>query len=106
MIACIVFWSCCRLGELLIDTKPDPKAHILRSMSIRHGIAANGLKFVNLDIPRTKTKVDGDTINLSDSVCHCSPISAFEHHLASNINISPNAPLFSFKTAEKSWLPM
>jgi len=66
-IVCITFWSCCRLGELLINTKPDPKAHILQSMSIRHGVAANRMKFINFDVPHTKTKADGDTINLSDS---------------------------------------
>jgi len=27
-LACIMFWCCCHLGELLIDTKFNPQAHV------------------------------------------------------------------------------
>jgi len=30
----------------------------------------------------------------------------FKHHLTSNINIPPSAPLFAFKTANRQWAPM
>jgi len=105
-IACVAFWCCCRLGELLIDTPFDPKAHISQSTDIRWGISSNGSRYVNFDVPQTKTKADGDTINISDSTCECSATVAFEHHLSSNIDIPPNAPLFAFETADKSWSPM
>ena len=67
---------------------------------------ANRMKFVNFNVPRTKTKAEGDTINLSDSACNCSAINAFEHYLSSNMDIPPDAPLFAFETVEKSWSPM
>jgi len=55
MLVCIAFWSCCRLRELLIDSKFDPLAHVARSTDLTRGIAANGTKFVNFTIPCTKT---------------------------------------------------
>jgi len=105
-LACIAFWSCCRLGELLIDSKFDPLAHVAHSTDITRGIAANGTKYVNFTIPRTKTNENGAKINLSDSTCDCSSIAAFEHHLSSNSIIPSTAPLFAFETSDGSWAPM
>src|SRR5882724_12048258 len=100
------FWHCCRLGELIIDTKFDPKAHISHSVKITCGITSNGTKYINFDIPHTKTKADGDRINVSDSTCKCSATQAFENHIVANGDIPPSTPLFSFETADKSWSPM
>src|SRR5882724_10606842 len=41
-ITCIVFWCCCRLCELLIDSSFDPTAHVSCSAPVKCGIAANG----------------------------------------------------------------
>src|SRR5882724_10141776 len=105
-VACIAFWGCCRLGELLIDSSFDPKSHVARDMVISHGVASNGSAFINFDIPRSKTKPNGDRINLSNSTCQCSPTLAFEHHISSNTNLPSDAPLFSFETAGGSWSPL
>ena len=105
-VACIAFWCCCRLGELLIDVRFDPKMHVAHSMNIKWGITSNGSKFINFSVPHTKTKVEGDTINMFDSTCECSAINTFEHHLTSNTTIPINAPLFAFETTDKSWSPM
>ena len=78
-ITCIAFWCCCRLGELLINTTYDSKAHVSHSTAITCGTSSNGTKFINLDIPFTKIKADGNHINISDSTCAISPILAFEH---------------------------
>jgi len=43
---------------------------------------------------------------MSDSTCHCSTTTAFKHHLSSNTNIPPTAPLFAFETANGQWAPM
>ena len=103
VVACVAFWCCCRLGELLIDSQFDSKAHSLQSTNIRCDIAANGQKFINFDIPHTKMKLDGNTINISDSTCECSSIGALEHHLNSNTDIPSDVPLFA---VNKSWSPM
>jgi len=59
------------------------------------------MKFVNFNAPHTKTKADGDTINLSDSTCNYSAFSAFEHHLTSNMDIPPDAPPLLFQDSGK-----
>src|SRR5882724_12041100 len=63
-VTCIAFWCCCRLGELIIDAKFDPKAHVSHSVIITRGVTSNGTKYINFDIPCTKTKADGDRINI------------------------------------------
>jgi len=105
-VAWIAFWCCCRLGELLVDAKFDPDAHIARSTLITRGMAANCTKYTNFVILRTKTSMEGASIYMSDSTCDCSATSAFEHHLSSNTNIPSSAPLFAFETANRSWAPM
>ena len=105
-LACVAFWCCCHLRELLIDTKFNPVAHATCSTEITKGTTTNGTKFINLTIPHTKTEANGARIYMSDSTCEYSAISAFEHHLMSNNNIPNSSPLFSFKTAEGSWVPM
>jgi len=95
-IACVAFWCCCRLGELIIDTPFDPKAHVSQSTKIMQGTMSNELKYIHFDVPHTKMKADNDHINILDSTCDCSATRAFEHHMDTNIDISPNAPLFTF----------
>ena len=63
-ITCVAFWCCWRFGKLIIDSSFDPKAHIFHSTMITHGTASNGLKFIHFDVPHTKTKPEGDCINI------------------------------------------
>ena len=104
--ACIAFWSCFHLGELLIDSAFDPALHISQSTKFKQGIASNNYCYISFHIPHTKTKPSGDDIHLTDSSCSCSPVTAFLHHLHSNTNILDETPLFSFETAAWSWSPL
>jgi len=94
------------LGELLIDSKFDPQAHVTHSTKITRGHASNNTKFVNSLIPCTKTNANGASINMSDSACDCSTITAFKHHLSSNTLIPVTASLFAFEMLEGSWALM
>jgi len=106
-VACIAFWSCCRLGELLIDTDFDPARQVSRSTAIKRGTASNGIRYSKFHIPSSKTKgLKGDDINISDSTCDCSAYSAFEHHLSANSKVPGDAPLFAYETADGGWSPM
>ena len=105
-LACIAFWSCCWLGELLMDLKSDPQAHVTCSTDITRGITANGMKFINFIIPCTKTNANGAKINMSNSTCDCSLTATFKYHISSNSLIPSSAPLFAFKMSDGSWAPM
>jgi hypothetical protein len=106
-IATVAFWSCCRLGELVIDSHFNPSLHVSRSTPIRRGLAANGLPYITFHIPNSKTQgTEGADIHISDSTCDCSPIYALNHHLSANIIVPPTAPLFAFATADGGWAPM
>jgi len=60
-----------------------------------------------IHLPNTKTKGrDGDDIYLIDCPLLSSPITAFEHHLASNPLVLDTTPLFAWKMAEGGWCPM
>src|SRR5882724_47271 len=64
------------------------------------------MRYINFFIPHTKTNANGANIYMSNWTCDCSPTIAFKHHLASNTNIPPSAPLFMLETSDGSWAPM
>ena len=53
-VACIAFWSQCRLAEVCIDTVFDPKVHASRSSPLKSGFTANGVEFGSFFAPSTK----------------------------------------------------
>jgi len=67
------------------------------------GTATNGTKYVNFLVPHMKTDSKGADIYMSDSTCNCSVTITFEHHLTSNTNILPSAPLFMFEKSDGPW---
>ncbi|KAF8590422.1 hypothetical protein K439DRAFT_1330118 [Ramaria rubella] len=105
-IATIAFWSCCHLGELLIDSHFDLAVHVSHSTHIKLSIASNGFHYISLHVPCTKTKSKGDDIIITNSHCPHSPTSAFNHHMLANSMVPPDAPLFLFITEQGSWSPM
>ena len=105
-VACVMFWCCCRLCELLIDTTFDPASHVSQSTLIKHGVAANSSAFTSFHLPCTKTKEDGDDVRMTDTHCDCSLSFAFNHHLSSNSSVPGNSPLFTFETEMGGWSPM
>ena len=104
-VACMAFWCCCRLGELT-DPHFEPTSHVAHSTEFKHGIAANGLKYINFHVLHPKTKEAGKDINVIDFMCPCSATSALEHHLSSNKDVPVSAPLFAFESADGQWAPM
>ena len=60
-----------------------------------------------IHLPSMKTKgSDGDDIYLMECPFVSSPISVFEHHLASNPLVPDDAPLFAWQTAKGGLCPM
>jgi hypothetical protein len=96
-----------RFGELLIDTNFDPVRQISHSVTIKRGVASNGIQYANFHLPSTKTKgLKGDNVRISDSTCSCSAYTALDHHMFANSAIPGDAPLFAFKTADGGWAPL
>ncbi|KAG2140217.1 DNA breaking-rejoining enzyme [Suillus bovinus] len=108
-VASTAFWSCCRLGELLIDSANsfDPTHHTPRNAPLRHGRASMGVPYIILTIPWTKT-THGEGANLIASGVEdpSNPVSAIMHHLSANASVPDSAPFFAFKTDQGSWAPM
>ena len=55
-VACIAFWSQCRLAEVCVDLAFDPKVHTSRSSPLKSGFTANGVEFGGFFAPSTKTQ--------------------------------------------------
>ncbi|KAF8063614.1 hypothetical protein FPV67DRAFT_1507341 [Lyophyllum atratum] len=109
-VASVAFWSCCRLGELVI---PSPNLfnaikHVSRStIPISFGRLADGTEHATFHIPWTKTTVQlGADISVTSRSHDTCPIAALRHHLSVNSLIPTSAPLFSFETAAGGWAPM
>ncbi|KAG1812021.1 DNA breaking-rejoining enzyme [Suillus variegatus] len=93
-VASIAFWSCCRLGELIVNwiTRRSP---------------ANGVSWSSFPIPWSKTTLGtGAKIILSRVDDISNPVSALNHHISANTIVPPHAPLFAFETASGRWAPM
>lgn len=107
-VACIAFWSCCRLGELVIPSRDgfDREKHVsgATEISFRTGATVSSASF---HIPWTKTTHhDGADIIITKIDDPSDPEEAFSHHRQVNRDIPPNAPLFSYRTAGGEFAPM
>jgi len=97
MIACIAFWCCCRLGELLIEMPLWPESTCFMIYQIMRGTESNELKYIHFNVPCTKTKADGNRIKYCTPHVTAVPPQAFEHHMAANTDIPPNAQFLHSK---------
>ena len=107
-IACVAFWSCCRLGELVVPSRNtfDSVKHVARSAPLSFS-SINETRFATLHIPWTKTTlVEGADISITARKDPSCPVSALEHHLRCNSSIPAHAPFFAFSTAAGGWAPM
>ncbi|KAG1776704.1 DNA breaking-rejoining enzyme [Suillus placidus] len=95
--ACVAFWSCCRLGKLVI-----PSLNVFDS--VKH-ITPSILPISVLDTDNT-TNTEGADISVTGHAHPTCPLNALVHHLQHNLNIPSHAPLFSFERAEGSWSPL
>jgi len=108
-VACVAFWACCRLGELLVTSRGafNLQRDISRGCLKTRGVAKFGRRFTMLHLPKTKTKgQQGEDIYLIDCPLLSNPVNAFEHHLASNPHVPEDAPLFAWQSADGGWCPM
>jgi len=78
--------------------RPPRRGAITIPPRCRFRSSVHGLKFINFHLPHTKTKYTGEDVNITDSTCQCSAMTAFKHHLSSNMTIPDSAPLFAFET--------
>lgn len=109
-IACVSFWSCCRLGELTIPSVNgfDFNKHVSRTAGLRFAKTPEGVEYATLHIPYSKTTQNlGADISITarpgDPTC---PISALRHHMKANTDIPPRAPFFSYETEEGLYSPI
>src|ERR1700722_4153373 len=107
-IACVAFWSCCRLGELLIPSPNtfDPIKHASRDTNLMFA-SVGSADYASLHIPWTKTTgIDGAIISITSRDDPSCPLAALRHHLLCNQGVPSSAPFFSYRTNTGSWSPV
>jgi hypothetical protein len=110
-VAMIAFWSCCRLGELIIPSLGlfNPLKHVSRDILPLHiNTLENSTRSVSVHIPWTKTtKEVGVDISITAWPHRTCPLAALEHHLVVNASIPILSPLFSYQdTSTVGWVPL
>ncbi|KIK95450.1 hypothetical protein PAXRUDRAFT_140624 [Paxillus rubicundulus Ve08.2h10] len=106
---CITFWSCCRLGELLIPSPNlfSPQKHISHSvLPLSNCFLTNKdlTHFCSFHIPWTKTTRElGTDISITYRPHITCPFITLHAHLTINSDLPSSAPLFSFKLPNRSW---
>ncbi|KIO22795.1 hypothetical protein M407DRAFT_78823 [Tulasnella calospora MUT 4182] len=102
-VACTAFWSCMRLGEILVDSPRffDPSRSPSKAMILSSRESREGLPFLSFNIPWTKTtKNEGATVVVNprqgDPTC---PVRALRlHQHANGASSDPSVPFFAFST--------
>ncbi|KAJ3978560.1 hypothetical protein F5890DRAFT_1560117 [Lentinula detonsa] len=102
-VACIAFWGCQHLGELIIPSKQgfDPKCHVSRSTTLKTSYNAdNSRKALSFEIPWTKTTKElGATVIATaqhNSLTPFCPFIAIERHMDANMNIPEGYSLLAY----------
>jgi integrase len=106
-VASIAFWSCCRLGELVVPSPSsiDPLKHVMKHTTLR--FASSTCRYATLHIPWSKTtKNDGTKISITSRDDPTCPLTALEHHLDCSSQLPSDVPFFSFETVRGGWAPM
>lgn len=110
--ACVAFWACVRLGELLVKragTAFDPTRLVAQDVELEvQTTRESNRPFVSFKIPWTKTtKIEGETIVLvpgavGDKTC---PVEALMWHKKVNASeASHERPFFGFRAStEEGW---
>lgn len=100
-LACVAFWSCCRLGELLINSRNsfDPRKNVARDCLFSTIVRPHGPSSVSFHIPWTKTTHElGADIVVTRIDDPSDPFMALQHHMATNSSVPSSAPFFSYAT--------
>ncbi|KAJ6528613.1 hypothetical protein DFH09DRAFT_1094305 [Mycena vulgaris] len=100
-VACVTFWGCCRLRELLPCNKAafHPSHHVTRGQEIHFENKEGGQAVsTGFHIPWTKvTKKEGAEICVSKPDPALSTQYAIRQHLRANVNVPPYASLFAYE---------
>lgn len=108
-VASVAFWSCCRLGELVIPSKNsfDPRKHVARSTPLVPSNPVGGVESAYFHVPWTKTTSNkgANIIITSRPGDLTDPLSAIKNHLDINSSVPSSAPLFSY-VVDDSFSPL
>ncbi|KAJ7066826.1 hypothetical protein B0H15DRAFT_794267 [Mycena belliarum] len=100
-VACISFWGCCRLGELIPSNKSvfHPSHHPTRGAEVHYETEHDGKSIsTGFHIPWTKvTKEEGADICVSEPEPALSTQYAMRQHLHANRNVPAYASLFAYE---------
>ncbi|KAH9946883.1 DNA breaking-rejoining enzyme [Amylocystis lapponica] len=109
-VACVAFWSCRRLGELVVPStgKFDPERHVARSATVRFRSLPDGSEYAVFHVPWSKTtKQLGVDVIITEHRDPTSAVVALRHHLQANAAVPPSAPFFAFESTDaQGWSPM
>ncbi|KAG1777110.1 DNA breaking-rejoining enzyme [Suillus placidus] len=103
------FWSCCRLGELILVNVNafDVSHHISCSSSFNKHSPPEGVSYSVLHLPWTKTThAQGANIIASKIDNVTNTFTAINHHLLVNSSVPLDAPFFAYETANGGWSAM
>jgi hypothetical protein len=110
-VAMVAFWSCCRLGELIVPSPGlfDPLKHVSRSvLPLSIFTLQNNTRAASFSIPWTKTTKERSADISVTARPHCTcPLSALERHFSINASLPANAPLFAYVSSTGgAWAPL
>ncbi|KAJ6620377.1 hypothetical protein B0H10DRAFT_2216152 [Mycena sp. CBHHK59/15] len=101
-VACVAFWGCCRLGELLPTNQVSfhPSHHVTRGEEVMLELNDDGKAHsTGFHIPWSKvTKEEGADICVSEPEPGISTQYAMRQHLHANKNVPLHASLFAYET--------
>lgn len=100
-VACVSFWGCCRLGELLPSSKAafHPSRHVTRGEEVHFETETDGRAIsTGFRVPWTKvTQEEGADICVSEPEAALSTQYAMRQHLHANKNVPAYGSLFAFE---------
>lgn len=101
--ATVAFWSCCRLGELLVISSNsfDSSRNVAQNASVTFKVLRHGERTACFHIPWSKTTHEkGADIIVTGNGESSDPFAALQHHMKVNVGASsdPNIPLFAFRS--------
>ncbi|KAG2050396.1 DNA breaking-rejoining enzyme, partial [Suillus hirtellus] len=108
-VACTAFWSCCRLGELIVVNTSlfNPSRHVSHSSPFACHSPPDGVKYSVLHIPWMKTShIEGADIIISSLDDITNTYTAVNHHLAANAVVPLDTPFFAYETTDGGWAAM
>lgn len=109
--ATVAFWSCCRLGELLVlsSNSFDNSRNIAQSVPVTFKVLRGGERTACFHIPWSKsTHEKGADIVVTGNDESSDPFAALQHHMKVNVGTSSaqDIPLFAFRSATNEHTPL